>query len=45
MFDCIAMVFPTGATKIILLIVTLALGSTLDLIKQEGTHLLTDDGY
>jgi len=45
MFGGIAMAFSTSATKIIPLMITLALGSTLALICQEGTHLLTDDGH
>ena len=45
MFGGIASAFSTGGTLIIPLMITLVLGSTLALICQEGTHLLTDDGH
>ena len=45
MFGGIAVCFSTGATKIVPLMITLVLGSTLALICQEGTHLLTEDGH
>lgn len=45
MFGGIAVAFSTGGTKIIPLMITLVLGTTLALICNEGTHLLTEDGY
>ncbi len=45
MFGGIAVAFSTGATKIVPLMITLVLGTTLALICQEGTHLLTEDGH
>lgn len=44
MFGGIAAAFSTGATKIVPLMITLVLGSTLALICNEGTRLLTEDG-
>ena len=44
MFGGIAVCFSTGGAKIVPLMITLVLGSTLALICQEGTRLLNDDG-
>ena len=45
MFGGIAVCFSTGGEKILPLMITLVLGSTLALVCQEGTHLLTEDGH
>ena len=45
MFGGIAVCFSTGGTKIVPLMITLVFGSTLALICQEGTRLLTEDGH
>lgn len=45
MFGGIAAAFSTGATKIIPLMITLVLGSTLALVCDMGTRLLTQEGH
>lgn len=44
MFAGIAAVFSTGGEKLIPLMITLVLGSTLALICNEGTNFLTEEG-